>query len=111
MVTFNCSVVDLPATLRWFIDNNEFATSPFVPSNSYPLSVEPTNATYNALVGGVNVQILAASLNVDNRDMASFLSTMTVNISALSEAGVSSISCGSFETSSRVMITSNSSRG
>ncbi len=54
--------------------------------------MEPENETYNALIGGVDIRILRVSVDGDN---ASFFSTMTVNnISALKEAGVSTVSCG-----------------
>ena len=93
---FTCSVVNLPSTtLRWFFDNDLFAVYPFSRTASYPLTVEPLNATYSSLVGGVGVQVMEASLNEDNTDMASFISTMTANISALQGAGVSAVSCGS----------------
>ena len=110
-VTFTCSA-DMLTVLRWFVSDDLFATYDVIPSDLYPLTVEPVNATYNALVGGVNVQILAASLNEDNQDFASFLSTMTVNISALQDAGVTNVSCGVFDrTRPYVNIPYNSSAG
>ena len=80
--------------LRWFYDTFVFTQYAFNPADSYPLTVEAINATYNTLVGGVDIQILAANLVAD-RSMVSFLSTMTVNVSALQKAGISNISCGS----------------
>ena len=103
MVTFTCSAVDLPATtLRWFFNDDEFARYTFSHGDQYPFAVQPRNATYNSLVGGVDVRMLRAS---HNEDMASFLSTMTLNISALQEARVYSAGCGSFTTRSTNNIT------
>ena len=102
-VTFTCSAVDLSSPiLRWFLNDNQFVLYAISPSDEYPLPLEPPNATLNALVGGVNVQILNASFNEDNPDaIASIQSTMTVNISALQGAGVTNVSCGLFNTMTR----------
>ena len=85
-------------SVRWFFNDELFALQDIVNIDEYPFTVEPRNATYNALVGGVNIQIITAGPNVD---LASFNSTLTVNISALQTAGVSSISCGLFSTAGR----------
>ncbi len=99
MVTFSCSAVDLPASdLRWFFNGIEFVRYLFLPSHEYPLSVEPENNTLNSLVGGVDIQIISACPNMENRDHFDFLSTMTANILALQRAEISSISCGSAAT-------------
>ena len=114
MVTFTCSAVDLPTNvLRWFVNDDLFASYDVIPSDVYPLTVELTNTTYNDLVGGVDVQILAASLNEDDQSFASFLSTMTANISALQDVGVTNVSCGRFGRLTRTYanITYNSSAG
>ena len=58
------------------------------------------NETFNAAVGGVAVRILVA-----NR--TNFLSTMTVNISALQEAGITTVQCGNLGTSSKLRATSS----
>ena len=112
-VTFTCSAVNLDTVLRWFVNDDLFASYDLIPSDMYPLTVEPVNATYNALVGGADVQILAASLNEENQNFASFLSTMTVNISALQDAGVSHVSCGRISRLTRTYanISYNSSAG
>ncbi len=110
-VTFSCSAVDFLTTLRWFFNDDLFATYAYIPTPEYPFTVLPGNATYNALVGSVDIQILEVSLNEDDPDMASFLSTMTVNISALQGAGVSTVSCGGFSQRSNIDIAFNSSGG
>ena len=111
-VTLICSAVDLPDTaLRWFFDDDftSFAAYTFDPNNNaYPIHVAPRNRTYNSLLGGVNIQILNASRN---EDMASFLSTMMVNVSRLQAAGVSTIKCGSTGTQSTISIGRDSSGG
>ena len=90
-----CSAVDFESTnVRLFLDNDEFASQDVATIPQYPFTVEPLNATYNALVGGVGVQILEAGLNPDDQDSASFNTTLTGNISALQAAGVTNISCG-----------------
>ena len=101
-VTFTCLAVDLPSPiLRWFLNDNQFAAYLGSPSDQYPLTLQPLNATLNVLVGGVNVQILEASFD-DNLDaIVSMHSTMTVNISALQGAGVTNVSCGLFNIMTR----------
>ena len=94
-LTLNCSIELTETFLQWFYDANPFANYIIHSADSYPLTVEATNTTYNALVGGVDIQILAAMIEGDiGNIMTSFLSTMTVNVSALQEAGVSKIACG-----------------
>ena len=98
--------------LRWFFNGDLFASYLLVPDDAYPVTVEPRNATLSALVGGVVVQILAASHNENNPDLTSFLSIMTVsNITALREAGVSTISCGSFTEMKAINLTLEMNRG
>ncbi len=109
-VTFSCSAVDLLTTLRWFFNDELFATYAYIPTHEYPFTLLPGNATYNALVGGVDIQILEASPNEDNPDSATYLSTMTMNVSALQGAGVSTVSCGSFTRKSSLNV-ANSSGG
>ena len=68
--------------------------------------MEPRNTTLNALVGGVVVQILAASHNESNPDSANFLSSLTLsNIETLQDAGVTTISCGSFTEKKTITLT------
>ena len=113
-VTFTCTAEDLPgATLRWFLNDVLFAVYSFIPQNQYPIPITPENTTYNALASAVDIQILAASPNEDNLDHASFLSTMTVNISALQGAGVRNVSCGRRSTLTRsyANVTFNSNGG
>ncbi len=115
-VTFTCSAVDLPATVfRWFLNDDTFHFYQYPilnPNVEYPITVTPDNATYNTLVGGVKLVIVNASLSVENPDsMASFLSTMTVNISALQEARISTVSCGRIMQRSSVNLTTNSDGG
>ena len=103
--------MDIQATLQWFFSDRQFALYPISQTDSYPLTVEPQDTTLNTLVGGVDIQILSASLNEDNPDQASFLSTMTVNISALQGAGVSTISCGSLGVRQTIGVRLNSNIG
>ena len=113
-VTFNCSAINLPSTtLRWFFNNEQFAQYPLTPGDTYPMVIQPTNTTLSGLVGDVAIQILEATNREDNPDVASFLSTMTVNISALKEAGVTEVSCGRFDIMTRTYanVTFNSSGG
>ena len=65
----------------------------------------------NNQLGGVNVQIVEASQVDDTEDVASFLSSMRVNISALAAARVTNVSCGSFSVRSSINITLDSNRG
>ena len=112
MVTITCSAMDLSSTvLRWFLNDDLFAIYPLL-SHMYPYRVHPENMTFSTLLGGVDIQILSASLNENNRDSANFLSNMTVyNISALKSAGISSISCGSLGRRTSVGIEFDSTRG
>ena len=105
-MTFTCSAVGLPSTTsRWFFNGNQFALYTISITDIYPQTVEPQNATYNTLIGGVNIQILEANVNEDNPDVANFLSTMTVhNISALLGAGISNLECGSFAVRKNISI-------
>ena len=106
--------VDIVGTnSRWFFNDELFASVDIVSIDQYPFTVEPSNATYNTLVGGVDVQILAASQNESNLDVVSFNSTLTVNISALQIVGVTTVSCGLFSSAGRsfVDVRFNSSAG
>lgn len=95
-VIFTCSAMNLPTTIfRWFFNDDLFARYEFDFNGEYPLSVQPVNATYSVVLGGVNVQMVAATLNDNNQDIANFISTMTVDILTVQEAGVTSVSCGS----------------
>ena len=87
--------------MRWFFNDQLFAVKDVIFISQYPFTVEPRNATYNALVGGVDIQILGASQNQNNLDVISFNSTLTVNISALQRVGVTNISCGLFNRAGR----------
>ena len=71
----------------------------------------PENETYSALLGGVDIQIVAVSSQPDI--IISIQSTMTVNISALQISGVTNVSCGLTNTTTRsyANITFNSSNG
>lgn len=103
--TFTCSAVDLPSTsLRWFFNGNEFVHYTFIMNDMYPVKVEPTNATFNNLLGGVDIQILEASINRDNPDRANFLSTMTVNVASVQNAGISIIDCGTFAIKTNISV-------
>ena len=114
-VTFICSDMNLQsAVLRWFLNSRLFATYAYSPSDHYPVTVTPDNAAIalNALVDGVDVQILSVSSNEDNpNDIGSIESTMTVNISALQGAGVTNVSCGTINNANFANITFNSSGG
>lgn len=116
MVKFTCSATDLEASaLRWFFNDDLFATYTFVHSHKYPFTLmdpDIVNVTYDALLGGVGIKILSASHNEDN-DRSDFLSTITVNISVLQGAGVTDISCGLFNVTRRAYadVVYNMSRG
>ncbi len=111
-MTFTCSAVDLPSTvLRWFLNGDYFALYALDETDLYPLPVQPLNATYNSQVGSVDIQILSASPNQDNQDIASFVSKMTVTISALQKAGISTVSCGSIGRRSTVNVQFDPNRG
>ena len=71
----------------------------------YPYSVTPESSNI-----GVDIQIISANRSGENQNI---VSTLSVNISALKEAGVSTVSCGFFSTSSRsyINVTFNSDRG
>ena len=111
IVTFTCIAVNQQEPiLNWYFNDDRFARYPFDPDfpSQYPLTLEPENATFNSLVGGVQIQITASGIE----NNASFLSTMTVNISALQEAGVSTLSCGSSLFNRRIInMAFNSSNG
>ncbi len=93
-VNFLCSTFDFTSsTLRWFLDNIMIGIYTYNPNDEYPLPVMVSDATLDAQVGGVDIQIMAANLR-DNRLFSTM--RMTVNISAVQQAGVHSISCGDF---------------
>lgn len=77
----------------------------------YPVTIYPSNETYDALVGGARILVLNATPNVDNLDSSSFLSIMTVNISTLQGVGVSNISCGLFFMMSTLTVSFNPKNG
>ncbi len=111
-MTFNCSAVDIPQTLRWFFNGDTFALYTFIPDDEYPLTVQPLGGTPYAQVGGVDMQILEASPNEDNQDIISVWSSMKIdNISVLLEEGVSTIGCGTLTRMEEVNISFNSSNG
>ena len=104
-VTFNCSVHLSATTLRWFYNADPIADYAINPAHSYPRSLALDDTTiYNSLAGGVDIQILAAIFEDETRSMASFLSTMRVNVSALQEAGVSNVACGTFNMMSTIQL-------
>ena len=100
IITVTCSAENLRSTvLRWFFDDTLFALYALGASEDYPVAVPLVNTTN---VGQVDIQILAATHNLD---VASFLSTMTTNFSALQEAQISEISCGTFSIRSNIVAT------
>ena len=104
-VTFTCLAMEISDSLRWFFnDVDTFALYAIIPDDVYPLSVQPLNATYNELVGRVDIQIIEASTHEDNPELFGFLSTMAVNIFALQRAGISKILCGTSGTMDAVTI-------
>lgn len=112
IVMVTCSVENIPSTvLRWFFDDTTFAIHTFRSSENYPLSVSPENETFNDIVGGVHIQILSASHNESNLDVASFQSVLTANFSALQKAQVSEISCGTFMLRDNLAVTYNPNNG
>ncbi len=76
--------MDLPSTtLTWFFNDDEFALYRLA-QDQYPLTVNPLNATYAALIGGVDIQILDARHLTEANDTATFISTLRVlNISTV----------------------------
>ncbi len=107
-VTYTCSAVDLASiSLQWFFNDLQFAFYSIRLTDEYPVTVEPQGGNFIALASEVNITILVAKPNENNANMATFLSTMTVNISALREAGVSTVSCGDFVTSPNITLTNS----
>ena len=99
-VTFTCYAVNVPSfAFRWFDENIPVATYLFSPSDLYPLVLVQSNA--------VQIVISAASLNEDNQDLISILSTATVNTSALQ----GQLSCGSFIMRSNLINARRSCKG
>ena len=99
-VTFTCSAMDFPSTtLRWFFNADNIAEYHFDYNDEYPLRLSSTSQ-----VGGVAVEVLTASRNINQTHLASFLSTMTANKTALRGAGIHSISCGAFGERSTIEI-------
>lgn len=95
VVTFTCSAVNFSSNiLWWFLNNKSISSYNADPDHEYPLKWIASNATLNARVGGVQIQILSAMISPDDVNRASFLSTMEVNNSALHKAGIYSVSCG-----------------
>ncbi len=91
--TFTCSAVNLASTaLIWFLNDAEISLYTFMSGDQFPINGLVTNASLASQIGGVDVKILSA---MQTQSLRSFLSTMTVNISALREVGIYSISCGS----------------
>lgn len=82
-----------------------FAAYSYDPSNQYPLCVEATNLTYNTEIGGAEICVLEATQNAENLDRINFISSITVNLTALEAAGVFNISCGRFMARSTISFT------
>ena len=100
LTSLNCTAIDFPGSdLRWFV-GDERLTHTFELSDVYPLQVQvPSDLT-----GVMMVQITVASLN-ETSGTTNFLSIMSVNVSALMNAGVTEISCGSlFSRSNQVTL-------
>ena len=91
LTSLTCTAVNIPGgDLRWLFDEEQNIFYLFNPSDVYPLQVQiPLDLT-----GVMMVQITDASLN-ETSLTANFLSIMSVNVSALMNAGVTEISCGS----------------
>ena len=89
LTSLTCTAVNIQGSdLRWFV-GEESVTYSFEISDVYPLQLQvPSDLT-----GVVMVQITDVSLN-GTSGTANFLSIMSVNVSALMNAGVTEISCG-----------------
>ena len=112
-VTFICSAVDLPSTvLRWFFNDELFALHSFVPSDSYPIAAQLiVNMDLNIQLGDVDIKIEEASQPDLTVEVANFLSTMKLNISALQVRRVANVSCGSTEVRISTNISYDSNAG
>ena len=101
LTSLTCTAVNIPGgDLRWFVGEEGLHYS-FELSDVYPLQVQiPSDLT-----GVMMVQITDASLN-GTSGTANFMSIMSVNVSALMNAGVTEIGCGSlFSRSNNVSFT------
>ncbi len=88
LTTFNCIAVDITAVnLRWYFNDESVALYTYEEDDEYPL-----NVTLSTPIPGVMIQIVQASVDATS---VSYNSTMTANLSALIQEGVSNISCGS----------------
>ena len=86
--------MDFPSTTLRFFFNNDYDIAAYTLTSEdvrYPISVPSTSQ-----LDDVEILILNASFNSNNRFLANFLSSMTVNISALRVAGITSVGCGDF---------------
>ena len=91
MTNLTCTAVNISGgDLRWFFNEERNIFYVFDSSDVYPLQVQVPSY----LTGVMMVQITDASLNETSRTV-NFLSIMSVNVSALMNAGVTEISCGS----------------
>ena len=96
LTNLTCTAVNIPGgILRWIFtqenDQENDITHFFKPINQYPLQLlVPFNLT-----GVMMIQIMNASFNED-LDNFNFVSTMSINVSALMDVGVTEISCGDF---------------
>ena len=100
LTSLTCTAGNIPGgVLRWFV-GEESLTYPYKQSDVYPLQLQAPSD----LTGVVMVQITDASLN-GTSGTANFLSILSVNVSALMNAGVTEISCGGlFSRSNRVTL-------
>ena len=73
--------------IRWYFNDESVALYLYEEDDEYPL-----NVTLSTPIPGVMIQIVQASLDATS---FSYNSTMTANLSALIQEGVSNISCGS----------------
>lgn len=73
MAVFVCSIVDQQLlALRWFLDNEYFASYFYNPNHVYPLNVIQVD------VEGVNIVIEEVTYNTNNPDLISITSTLEI---------------------------------
>ena len=83
--TFTCSAVNFPSTtIRWFLNEDVIAIYPIYPADEYPLKIMTTPPDVDVYIQEAN----------SRNGLSSFLSFITVNISALRSAMIDFISCG-----------------
>ena len=101
LTSLTCTAVNIPGgNLRWFFDEEQNIFYLFDPSDVYPLQLQVPSD----LAGVMMVQITDATLN-ETSVTVNFLSVMSVNVSALMNAGVTEISCGNlFSRSNQVTL-------